>query len=76
MPDEVEDQTIDFRWFRFIGRKKLGYTDKETMRLTLRNFTHDYNLYKEDYDNELCLLLSRTTYKKAKEDAIKQQEWT
>lgn len=71
----MEDSEINFEWFKFIGRKKLAYTDKETMRLTVRQFMRVYNIYKNDYDMELCLLLNRMTYQKAKEESEKSQEW-
>jgi hypothetical protein len=49
-------------WYRFIGRTKLKYTNKETMRLTLRAFRHEYKLYKNDFDLELLIKYNRTTY--------------
>jgi hypothetical protein len=45
------------------------------MRLTLREFNHEYQLYKDDFDIELSLRLARTTYAKAKQHAQKQEEW-
>jgi hypothetical protein len=50
-------------WYRFIGRKKLALSDKETMRLRLREFKHLYQLYKDDFDLELLIKLRHTTYK-------------
>ena len=66
---------MDFRWFRFVGRKKLGYTNKETMRLTLREFNKEYQIYKDDFDLELLLRLTRTTYEQAKRKARQSDEW-
>lgn len=66
---------MDFEWFRFIGRAKLRYTNKEVMRLTLRQFKKEYQIYKDDFDLELMLRLSRTTYEKAKEKAQQAEEW-
>lgn len=62
-------------WIRFIGRKKLSYTNAETMRLTLREFHQEYQLYKNDYDLELSLMLSRTTYERAKAKQQRSEEW-
>jgi hypothetical protein len=45
------------------------------MRLTVRQFMRVYNIYKDDYDMELCLLLNRMKYQKAKEESEKSQEW-
>lgn len=66
---------MDFEWFRFIGRAKLRYTNEEVMRLTLRQFKKEYQIYKDDFDLELMLRLSRTTYEKAKEKAQQAEEW-
>ena len=71
----MSDPTINFSWFRFIGRKKLGYTNRETMRLTLREFNQEYQIYKDDFDYELCLRLTRTTYEQAKQKARQAEEW-
>jgi hypothetical protein len=45
------------------------------MRLTLREFNREYQLYKDDYDFELMLLLTRQTYAQAKEKARQSEEW-
>ena len=45
------------------------------MRLTLREFKAEYQLYKDDFDLELLLRLTRTTYAKAKEKAQQAEEW-
>lgn len=66
---------MDFDWFRFIGRSKLKYTNHETMRLTLREFKKEYQLYKDDFDLELLLRVTRTTYEKAKQKAQQAEEW-
>lgn len=66
---------MDFGWFRFIGRSKLKYTNHETMRLTLREFKKEYQLYKDDFDLEMLLRVTRTTYEKAKQKAQQAEEW-
>lgn len=45
------------------------------MRLTIREFNHVYNLYKDNFDLELMLYLNRMTYRKLKEESQKSQEW-
>ena len=75
IPDEVSDPTIDFIWIKFIGRTKLGYTDKQTMRLRVRDFVRTYQAYKDDFDQEMMMRWTRTTYAKLKEAAEKAEEW-
>ena len=45
------------------------------MRLTLREFRTEYQLYKDDFDFELLLRLTRTTYKQAHDKAQQAEEW-
>lgn len=45
------------------------------MRLTLREFSKEYQLYKDDFDLELLLNLTRTTYAEAKKKAQQAEEW-
>ena len=45
------------------------------MRLTLRQFNKEYQIYKDDFDLELLLRLTRTTYEKAKFKAQQSEEW-
>ena len=71
----MTDPTIDFAWFRFIGRTKLALSNKEVGRLTLREFNREYQYYKDSFDYELLLRLTNTTYAKAKAKAQEQEEW-
>jgi len=45
------------------------------MRLTLREFKAEYELYKNDFDYELLLRATNTTYEKAKLKARQAEEW-
>ena len=45
------------------------------MRLTLREFKKEYELYKNDFDYELLLRATTTTYEKAKLKARQAEEW-
>lgn len=45
------------------------------MRLTLKEFNNEYQLYKNDFDLEMMLRATKTTYAKAKRDAERQEEW-
>lgn len=45
------------------------------MRLTLREFNHLYQIYKDDFDLELMLTVTKTTYAKAKKKAQQSDEW-
>lgn len=71
----MTDPTINFAWYRFIGRTKLKYTNHEVGRLTLREFKQEYQVYKDDFDLELILKTTGTTYEKAKLKARQAEEW-
>lgn len=43
--------------------------------MTLREFNKEYQLYKDDFDFELLLRLTRTTYEQAKIKARQSEEW-
>jgi len=50
-------------------------TDHQVGRLTLREFNAEYQLYKDTFDYELLLRLTRTTYAQAKKKAQQAEEW-
>lgn len=61
-----------------MGRNKLHLTTREIGRMTLRLWSKLYKYYKDDFDTELMLKLTGTTYKKlsAKIKAKKENaEW-
>lgn len=66
---------IDFSWFYFIGRNKLGFTYKEVGRLTLRTFNKLYQCYKDNFDLEMLLNKSNTTYAEYEKKQIEDEEW-
>lgn len=66
---------VNFTWFYFIGRNKLGFTYKEVGRLTLRTFNRLYQCYKNDFDLEMRLKTSNVTYKELEEKEIENEEW-
>ena len=70
-----EAEPIDFSWFFFIGKTKLSLSFKETGRLTLRMFGRMYQHYKDDYDLEMKLWKSNTTYAEAHNRSQQEQEW-
>lgn len=43
--------------------------------MTLREFNKEYQLYKDDFDIELMLKATHTTYAKAKAKAQASEEW-
>lgn len=45
------------------------------MRLTLREFNRLYQCYKDDWDMEMIMNASHTTYQKLKEKQIKDEHW-
>lgn len=48
---------------------KLGYSEKEVGRMTLKKWQLLYKAYQKHFDNELMLTLSRTTYEQATKEA-------
>lgn len=66
---------MDFMWVRFIGIKKLNLGLKEVMRLTIGQFRALYREYQDDFDTELIMRRSGTTYAKLREMAQRDEEW-
>ena len=66
---------IDFSWFYFIGRTKLGLTFKETGRLTVTMFNRLYGHYKAVFDLEMRLKNANITYAEAWARSQKEEEW-
>ena len=48
---------------------------KETGRLTITTFNRLYSHYKDNFDVEMRLRLTNTTYAEAWEKTQKEQEW-
>lgn len=70
------DPTINFAWYYFIGRARLGLSsDKEVGRLTLRRFRSLYQAYKDTFDIETQLRASGTTYAKLEAQERQEEEW-
>lgn len=70
------DPTINFAWYYFIGRARLGLSsNKEVGRLTLRRFRGLYQAYKDTFDTETVLRASGSTYAKAEAEAQQDEEW-
>lgn len=70
-----EPKPINFTWFYFIGRKKLGLTFRETGRLTLKLFNKLYQCYKDDFDHEMYMQKTGYTYAGLEAKAQKSEEW-
>lgn len=62
IPDEEEDDTIDFSYYYFVGAAKLNLTIKQIGRLTVNMFNRLYQHYKVSFDLELYLFHARKTY--------------
>lgn len=60
--DEREDTPVNFSWIYYICRAKLALTDKESGRLTYKQFKELYQAYKDTFDLELYMYLCRDTY--------------
>ena len=66
---------IDFSWFYFIGKAKLGLSFKETGHLTYTTFSKLYKHYKNDFDYEMTLRKHNLTYKEAFIMSQEDEEW-
>ncbi len=73
--DEDEAEPIDFSWFYFIGRTKLGLSFHEVGRMTLTLFNKLYQHYKDNFDLELRLRNANKTYADAYKQAQDAEEW-
>ena len=71
MIHEEENVKIDFSWFLFIGHCKLGFTEKEVFRMTLKKFNQLYNHYKIYHD----LDMKQITFEELEEAQAKDDEW-
>lgn len=70
-----EPEPIDFTWFFFIGKTKLGLTTKEVGRLTFRMFGKLYKHYKDTFDIEMRLFNANKTYSEINAEAEQEKEW-
>lgn len=71
-----QDPAIDFAWILFIGRARLGLSsDREVLRLTLKDFLARYQAYQNVFDMETMLRANKTTYAKAKAKQQAEEEW-
>lgn len=71
-----QDPAIDFAWILFIGRARLGLSsDREVMRLTLKDFMARYQAYQQVFDVETMLRANKTTYASMKAKQEKEEEW-
>ena len=70
------DPSINFAWYYFMGRTRLGLSsDKDVGRLTLRRFRDLYQAYKDTFDIETQLRASGSTYAKLEAKAESDEEW-
>lgn len=71
-----QDPAIDFAWILFIGRARLGLaSDREVMRLTLKDFMARYQAYQNVFDVENMLRANNTTYAAMKRKQEQEEEW-
>lgn len=71
-----QDPAIDFAWILFIGRARLGLSsDREVMRLTLKDFMARYSAYQQVFDMENMLRANNTTYEAVKRKQEREEEW-
>lgn len=71
-----QDPAIDFAWILFIGRARLGLSsDREVMRLKLKDFMGRYHAYQQVFDTETMLRAWNTTYAQVKAKQEQEEEW-
>lgn len=71
-----QDPAIDFAWILFIGRARLVLSsDREVMRLTLKDFMGRYHAYQQVFDMENMLRVNSTTYAVMKAKQEREEEW-
>jgi len=58
-----------------VGRKLLGFTEKEVGRMTIRKFMKLYDHYKNNFDLEMVLQAKGVTYAGLAERQIQDEEW-
>ena len=75
MIQDESDPVIDFSWFYFIGKTKLGLSFKETGRLTVTMFNKLYGHYKNNWDFEMILTHNHMTYAEAFVKSQEDAEW-
>lgn len=73
--EDEEQEPIDFSWIYFIGMAKLNLSVKEISKLTIKNFLKLYQQYKDNFDLEMRLRLSNTTYAELEAKMDKSEEW-
>jgi len=73
--DEEADPVIDISWYFFISKTKLGLTSSEAGRITITLFNRLYQHYKNNFDLEMQLTQTGTTYEAAYKKAQDAQEW-
>ena len=66
---------MDFSWYHFIGRNKLGFEYNEVGRLTLTLFNKLYKHYKDTFDIELRLKNNNLTYQEAFSKQQESEQW-
>ena len=74
-PDEQDKSPINFSWIYYICRAKLNLNNKESGRLTMRQFLQLYRAYQDTFDTELYLTIARKTYSTLRAKAQQDEEW-
>ena len=72
---DEEDPVIDFSWFYYISRAKLGLTHKEAGRITLTLFNRLYKQYQHTWGLEMRMTQVNMTYEDLHARQMKDEEW-
>jgi len=59
----------------YIGSAKLNLTLKEVGRLTMKQFLEMYQAYKDTFDFELMLSVTRKTYESVRREQERSMNW-
>lgn len=76
--EDGKDEPIDFSWFYYIGRNKLGLSFKEVGRITLTLFNKLYDHYKYNFFKEMAIYKRGITFAQYEAEARKEageEEW-
>jgi len=74
IPDDAEDDTIDFAYFYFVGAAKLNLTFKQIGRLTVRAFNRLYKHYKDNWSLEMRMTHRNMTYDELERKARENED--
>jgi hypothetical protein len=73
--DEATVTPIEFAFYYYVGKAKMGLSFHEVGRMTLTTFNKLYKQYREVFDVELRLQRSQMTYQELFKKSQESEEW-